>query len=426
MRPKHYWQVPKRALNTDFILLEDIMSTTFGTTLLTISAIFIAACGNNTNDSTESSNGANAGTDRTSTDAANPSGTGGKKSSTTSSSAANSEGGASSEPRQSVQGGSGATEAAGSEGGAADTEETSSSDPDPSTGGSSSKSSGNSSGGSGGADSSSVKATGGTSSSGSGKATGGSSSSRSSGGTSAGSTTKAVGGSSAASATTTTSANTGLEHFSFFVTSYAAMVKLSGSNLGFGGKLDYDGSTGIDGADKICAAIAELSMQGASTKDWKAFLSTSTVNAIDRITYEGPFYDRRGRQVASSKAGLLATRPTGADSAIINDLPNENGTPNHAADGTAVDNHDVLTGTSTQGKATGFLCNDWKDNSQSGQIQIGHSWPAHGDSWIMTHTVSGCKPGVTFLNNANAESGSQGTVGSMGGYGAIYCLASQP
>lgn len=210
------------------------------------------------------------------------------------------------------------------------------------------------------------------------------------------------------------------------MTSYAAMAKLSGNNLGFGGKLDYDGSTGIDGADKICAAIAETSMPGASAKGWKAFLSTSTVNAIDRITYTGPFYDRRGRQVASSKAGLIATRPTGADSAIINDLPNENGTPNHDPDGTQVDNHDVLTGSNAQGKTTGYLCDDWKDNTKTGQVQIGHSWPAHGDHWITAHTVSGCKPGVTFLNNPNAGSGDQGTVGSMGGYGGIYCLASQP
>src|SRR6185436_17897407 len=85
----------------------------------------------------------------------------------------------------------------------------------------------------------------------------------------------------------------GLERFSFFVTSLASLRKLSGSQSGFGGDLRYgetgDGA-GLRGADKICAAIAELSMPGASAKQWRAFLSAtaggangSAVNAIDRI-----------------------------------------------------------------------------------------------------------------------------------------------
>src|SRR6185369_7030314 len=50
-----------------------------------------------------------------------------------------------------------------------------------------------------------------------------------------------------------------LEPFSFFVTSLAAMVRLSGVPEGFGGDLRYGQSDGLAGADKICTEIAESS-----------------------------------------------------------------------------------------------------------------------------------------------------------------------
>ncbi|HMA91851.1 MAG TPA: hypothetical protein VKP30_04150, partial [Polyangiaceae bacterium] len=86
------------------------------------------------------------------------------------------------------------------------------------------------------------------------------------------------------------------EKFSFFVTSYKAIAELAGTEDGFGGDLRYgetgDGS-GLRGADKICTEIAERSM-AKNGKTWRAFLSTSVVDAIDRVG-EGPWYDRRGR-----------------------------------------------------------------------------------------------------------------------------------
>jgi hypothetical protein len=70
-----------------------------------------------------------------------------------------------------------------------------------------------------------------------------------------------------------------LPRFSFFVTSIEAMRQLSGSNDGFGGNLSYDGATGLEGADRICAAAAELGQPGAGRKTWRAFLSASTGGA---------------------------------------------------------------------------------------------------------------------------------------------------
>lgn len=182
------------------------------------------------------------------------------------------------------------------------------------------------------------------------------------------------------------------EHFSFFVTSLKAMQSLSGNEDGFGGDLRF-GETGkgagLRGADKICATIADQSMPG-NGKTWRAFLSTTggedgeQVDAIDRVG-EGPWYDRAGRLVAENKSDLVQTRPKGADPAIVDDLPNEDGVPNHMPDPTAgeVDNHDVLTGTNDEGRlfssAFGDTCNDWTSSEGPiGRPRCGHSWPRSG------------------------------------------------
>ena len=179
---------------------------------------------------------------------------------------------------------------------------------------------------------------------------------------------------------------TPMEPFSFFVTSYAALQRLSGSADGFGGDLRYGESDGLAGADKICTEIAESSLPGSGRKRWRAFLSVTSgaegepVNAIDRIG-TGPWYDRVGRLVAQNVADLINERPLGADPAIINDLPNEDGVPNQAPDGKAVDNHDTLTGSDAQGRIykvddLGPTCHDWTSSvGTDGRPRVGHSWP---------------------------------------------------
>src|SRR6478752_7442739 len=129
-------------------------------------------------------------------------------------------------------------------------------------------------------------------------------------------------------------------HFSFFVTSLEAIIRESKSQTGFGGNLG-----GLAGADAICTRIAEAAMPGSGAKGWKAFLSTTTVNAIERIG-SGPWYDRNDKLLASDAAGLLQERPAG--NTTVNDLPNELGVPNRAGSGTGMDdNHDTITGSDT-------------------------------------------------------------------------------
>jgi hypothetical protein len=232
------------------------------------------------------------------------------------------------------------------------------------------------------------------------------------------------------------------EPFSFFVTSLRAMQELSGSQDGFGGDLRF-GETGpgagLRGADAICAAIAEQSMPGAAAKQWRAFLSASAgedgqpVDAIDRIG-EGPWYDRLGRVVAMTKQELQNVRPLGADPAIIDDLPNEDGVPNHQPDPTQpeVDNHDTLTGSDQDGRfmGVGATCDDWTSSvGQEGvRPRIGHSWPRNPDNgrhWISDHDAGGCAAGVNIVGGGGPQPGDY-SVGAGGGYGGIYCFALYP
>jgi hypothetical protein len=253
------------------------------------------------------------------------------------------------------------------------------------------------------------------------------------GATATGGSANSSGGASIGGAATGGGSSTGLANFSFFVVSEAALISLSGNAKGFGGDLRHGEATGLAGADKICTTIAEKSMAGAGAKQWRAFLSIAAngdeaaVNAIDRVG-NGPWYDRLGRVVSLTKAGLAANRPTGANSTIINDLPNESGAPNHSPNGTQVDNHDTLTGSNTSGQlASNYAntCNNWTSAvSSTGRPVLGHSWTANsGTNWIQVgHTGGGCAP----CNSPTGQSGTSGTVGSMGGYGGFYCFALSP
>jgi hypothetical protein len=231
-----------------------------------------------------------------------------------------------------------------------------------------------------------------------------------------------------------------LEPFSFFVTSLVGLQRLSKSEDGFGGDLRYGEADGLLGADKICTELAEASMPGSGAKKWRAFLSVtegpegSPIHAIDRVG-DGPWYDRLGRLVAMNRAALPHPRPMGADPAIVDDLPNEDGVPNHAPDGEEVDNHHVLTGSTEDGQLhtcsyPSCTCNDWTSTAGSaGRPRVGFSWPGVGGGgrlhWISGQDEGGCGAGVR-LEEMGGSNPQDPVVGSGGGYGAIYCFALTP
>jgi hypothetical protein len=206
------------------------------------------------------------------------------------------------------------------------------------------------------------------------------------------------------------------------------MASLSGSVNGFGGDLRFGQADGLSGADRICSTVAEMSMSGSSVKSWRAFLSTSTSDAISRIGL-GPWYDRLGRLVAMNVSDLTAVRPTSADAAIKNDLPNEHGVPNHNPNGSGnVDNQHVLTGSTSTGALYSLTstCNDWTSTNAAGQPRVGAAFTFDKETnWLSSSDEGGCKAGIN-LADTGAASTSVGTVGSGGGYGAIYCFAMTP
>jgi hypothetical protein len=191
----------------------------------------------------------------------------------------------------------------------------------------------------------------------------------------------------------------------FFVTSRG---NGKGGNLG-----------GLDGADAFCDELATAISAELGAKTWRAYLSTATVNARDRIG-TGPWRNQAGVVIANNVTELhdqeegqtldttwpvgdlsIALDETGAE--VVNDV------------------HDILTGTAVGGTlATGQTCNDWTSESMTVTAQVGHSNRTGGGRppyFNATHTV-GCAPSTT--NRV------QGTVTSGGGRGSIYCFALEP
>ena len=186
---------------------------------------------------------------------------------------------------------------------------------------------------------------------------------------------------------------------SFFVTS---------SNPGKGGDLG-----GLAGADRHCQALA--SAAGAGGRTWRAYLSTTGaggVNARDRIG-KGPWRNARGEIVANDVEHLH-----GPDNKINKQTAlTEKGEPVKGR-GDTPNQHDILTGSNTDGRALpgsgDTTCGNWTSSTE-GAAMVGHhdrmgldeSPPAK--SWNASHlSRGGCS--IPALN-------------STGGAGYFYCFA---
>jgi hypothetical protein len=195
----------------------------------------------------------------------------------------------------------------------------------------------------------------------------------------------------------------------FFVTS---------TGMGDGGNLG-----GLAGADAFCAELAVAQSADFAQRTWRAYLSTSTVNAMDRIG-TGPWRNAAGAIVANSLAQLHDPANVAAGGPLdatwaINDLAiplDETGAqiPSGGAGGNV---HDVLTGTLLDGTvAVNETCLDWTSGADDPNIdaRIGHSnrtgLPGQRQLWHDVHTV-GC-------SQSGANNVTQG-----GGRGSFYCFA---
>jgi hypothetical protein len=181
---------------------------------------------------------------------------------------------------------------------------------------------------------------------------------------------------------------------SFFVTS---------ENPGSGGDLG-----GVAGADAYCAAMAEAA--GVSGKTWRAYLSTGSENARDRIG-AGPWVNAAGVTVAESVDQLHS-----ADNNLTKETAlNEKGEVVNGR-GDEPNRHDILTGSMPDGTvAEGMTCEDWTSGGAETAGMVGHHDRMGLDesdaakSWNSSHSSrGGC--GLEAL---------RGT----GGDGLFYCFA---
>jgi hypothetical protein len=227
--------------------------------------------------------------------------------------------------------------------------------------------------------------------------------------------------------------------FSFFTTSMDGLMRYHYGEGNVPANLDEAGPGGdlggLEGADAICAALAQEGNPG-DQKVWRAFLSTASggpgeaVSAIDRIG-DGPWYDWNNRLFAMNTSNLTNPddgRPSGIDAQLRDMFTDEYGNPIQVEN---EDNHDMLTGSEADGSVAGGLeetCQNWTSSAElnnDSDIQVGHAWPRSNDSgrhWLAEHTVRGCMPGVHINGTGGADEGDQ-RVGAGGGYGGFYCFA---
>lgn len=192
----------------------------------------------------------------------------------------------------------------------------------------------------------------------------------------------------------------------FFITS----TPVDGANLG-----------GLAGADAHCQMLAAAA--GAGNRTWRAYLSTQAgngqpaVNARDRIG-SGPWANQRGQVVARDLAHLHGDTLEAAQ--LGNNLGRRTALTETGefvnGQGDQPNQHDVLTGSTTAGRAftdgMDHTCGNWTSNADGmGSAQVGHHDRGGGGntSWNSAHPSRGC---------------SQENLVGTGGNGYFYCFAS--
>jgi len=169
---------------------------------------------------------------------------------------------------------------------------------------------------------------------------------------------------------------------------------------------------GLAGADAHCQALAASA--GAGGKTWRAYLSSTgsaPVNARDRIG-RGPWQNSKGAVIAGSVDELHGSNRLDKQTALT-----EKGEV-VAGRGDAVNLHDVLTGSTPEGRATAggsadTTCGNWTKSGEGSAIvghhdRMGLRDDAPSKSWNSSHGTRGC--GMDALK-------------STGGGGLLYCFA---
>ena len=177
---------------------------------------------------------------------------------------------------------------------------------------------------------------------------------------------------------------------------------VSSTGSGSGGNLG-----GLAGADKYCQALAAKA--GAGNRMWRAYLSTSSpdAHARDRIG-SGPWQNAKGVVIAANVAELHSDKANINNDTALDEQGraiNPPGGPNR---------HDILTGSTADGKATTMTCQNWTSSAGEASAMLGHhdrlTFGKPGSPWNAAHPSKGC---------------SQENLVATGGAGLIYCFAAK-
>jgi hypothetical protein len=175
---------------------------------------------------------------------------------------------------------------------------------------------------------------------------------------------------------------------------------VSSTGSGMGGNLG-----GLAGADKHCQALAAKA--GAGNRMWRAYLSTSMpdMHARDRIG-KGPWQNVKGVVIAANVDELHTDKANINNDTALDEQGrqiNPQGAPNR---------HDILTGSTPDGRATTMTCANWTSSAGDQTAMLGHhdrlTFGKPGSPWNSAHPSKGC---------------SQENLVATGGAGLIYCFA---
>jgi hypothetical protein len=189
--------------------------------------------------------------------------------------------------------------------------------------------------------------------------------------------------------------------FSFFITS-------TGNPNGGDFRRNATDTDGLAGADAFCQTKAAAAVPASSSRQWRAYLSTDTVAAKDRIG-QGPWHNVNGTLIAQTVAALhepttnFINKENGLDETGAT-VPGRGDTPNQ---------HDIVTGSTAAGISSGNHCANWTSSATAGvTAQLGHFDRMGGGqdpmSWNSAHASQGCAA-TSFP--------------PTGGRGSIYCFA---
>jgi hypothetical protein len=192
-------------------------------------------------------------------------------------------------------------------------------------------------------------------------------------------------------------------NFSFFITS-------TGNPSGGDFRRSAADTDGLAGADAFCQMKAAAAVPASAGRQWRAYLSTSTVNAKDRIG-AGPWFNRSGTMIAASVAALhmpamnQINKANGLDETGAS-IPGRGDTPNQ---------HDIVTGSTAAGVSSGNTCNNWTSSAASGvTATVGH---------FDRMGVAGNIDPMSFVEAHPSQGCSADAFVPTGGRGSIYCFA---